>query len=69
MDEFKYLGSAIKGNGECGEYREKNAEDGAARQEEKRKAKEEARGCGEGGRARGWCDRGRRREQREMEDG
>lgn len=32
----------------CGVYWEKNALDGAARQAEKRKAKEDARGCGEG---------------------
>ena len=37
-----------------GVYREKDVEDGAARQEEKRKAKEEVHGCGEGGHAGGW---------------
>lgn len=34
---------------ECWIYREKNAEDGTAREEEKRKAKEEVYRCGEGG--------------------
>ncbi|KAF7660419.1 hypothetical protein LDENG_00282150 [Lucifuga dentata] len=51
----------------CGVYREKDAEDGAARQEEKRKAKEEVYQCGERGRAGGWRNRGRCRGQGEME--
>uniref|UniRef100_A0A8C4NAX6 CCHC-type domain-containing protein n=1 Tax=Eptatretus burgeri TaxID=7764 RepID=A0A8C4NAX6_EPTBU len=37
-----------------GVYREKDVEDGAARQEEKRKANEEVHGYGEGGHAGGW---------------
>lgn len=51
----------------CGVYREKNAEDGAAGQEEKREVKPEVHGRGEGRHARGRCDRCRRREQSEME--
>ncbi|XP_056130394.1 methyl-CpG-binding protein 2 isoform X2 [Lampris incognitus] len=51
----------------CWVYWEKDAEYGAAREEEKRKAKEEVYGCGEGGHAGGWCDRGRCRGQEEME--
>lgn len=46
-------------------YREKKAEDEAAGQEEKMKAKEEVRGCSEGRHVR--CYRGRCREQSEME--
>ena len=42
-----------------GVYWEKDIEDGAARQEEKRKAKEEVHGCGEGGHAGGWSVNGR----------
>ena len=47
-----------------GVYREKDVEDGAARQEEKRKAKEEVHGCGEGGHAGGWSVNGRWRIER-----
>lgn len=48
-------------------YRQKNAERGAARQGEKRKTKEEVHKCGEGGHARDWCGKGRRRKQSQME--
>lgn len=51
----------------CRGHWEKNAEEGAARQEEKRKAKDEINGRGEVGNVRGWCDRGRRREQTETQ--
>ncbi len=46
---------------------EKSVEYGATGQEEKRKTKEEVHGCGDGGNAGGWCDRGRRRGQSKME--
>lgn len=55
---------ACAGEG-CRVYQKKNTEARAARQEEKRKNK--VHGCCEGGYARGRCDRGRRREQSEME--
>lgn len=38
-------------------YREKNIDDGTARQEENRKAKEEFYGYGKGGHAGSQCDR------------
>lgn len=41
----------------CRVYWEKNAGNGAATQEEKRKVKEDVHGQGEEGNARGWCDR------------
>lgn len=53
----------------CGVYREKNAEDEAARQKKKkkRKANEEVHGGGKGGQTKGWRDRGRCSEQSEIE--
>ncbi|KAF7662132.1 hypothetical protein LDENG_00246020 [Lucifuga dentata] len=51
----------------CGVYLEKDAEDGAARQDEKRKVKEEVYRCGKRGHAGGRRHGGGRRGQGEME--
>lgn len=48
-------------------YWQKDVDDGTARQEGKRKAKEEVYGYGEGRHAGGWRYRGRCRGQKEME--
>ena len=53
---------------ECWVYREKDAEDEAARQEEKRKGKE-VYGCTEGKHVGGCCNKGRCIRQDEVETG
>ena len=45
-----------------------NAEDGATRQEIKRKTKEEIHGCSQEGRADSWCEKRSGRGQGEMEE-